>query len=98
MFFGNSGPGQLQVRGITTWLHIGYNIIICNGYNINNAPYLGAGTRSIRRRTIRRGLFVADYSSHGQFVARTIRRKTIRRIDNLSHGQFVAKMFSLICI
>ena len=29
-----------------------------------------AGTRSIRRWTIGRGRFVADYLSHGQFVAR----------------------------
>ena len=45
-------------------------------------------------RTIRRGQFVADYSSHGQFVAQTIRRRTISRIDNSSHGQFVAHVIN----
>ena len=49
------------------------------------------GDRTIRRWTIRRGRFVADYSLHGQFVTRhfvarqfvvyIIRRKTIRCDD-----------------
>ena len=54
------------------------------------------------------GQFVADYSSHGQFVARlfvawTIRRKAIRRMDNSSqgyssHGQFVAEIIRRDCV
>ena len=46
------------------------------------------GTRSIRRKTIRRGQFVADYSSHGQFVAK----------QNSLRGQFVANVFLLITL
>jgi hypothetical protein len=43
---------------------------------------LHEGARTIRRRTIRRGLFIADYSSHGQFVAGQFSAWTIRRICN----------------
>jgi hypothetical protein len=48
------------------------------------------GDWTIRRPTIRRGQFVADYSSYGQLVAQTIRRRQfvariICRADNSSH-------------
>ena len=47
------------------------------------------GGWTIRRRTIRRGQFVADYSSHGQFVAgqfvaRTIRRNSVNQLHDVS--------------
>ena len=71
---------------------------------IEDATYLvvtvDKGDWTIRRRTIRRGRFVADYSSHGQFVAWTISRRQfvamlIRCTDNSSHEWSVVSELDL---
>jgi hypothetical protein len=59
------------------------------------------GARRIRRRTIRRGQFIADYSSHGQFVAGQFvadnSSRTIRRMDNSSPDNSSQDNSSQLC-